>query len=654
MKYTIVNLISELNKNISAEDLGEILYGKSEEVFKNIPLKEDTDIPVLDYRSYVPKDFTCIPGEEKLIDEIVSNTLKKCNAVLPIEEMIILVLPTFDSFVIDEMNGCVGFSPFAGKSMILSLNTNTPGWAPALEYTIAHEYHHVIIHSKDDWESLGDTLVYEGMAENFRGDIVGRANPPYVTYNSKETCLQYWQTLQPYLEDTSEELYTQVFFGGGEYPQWLGYSLGDLLIERYQQKYNESWKELSFRKPKEVIDFIIVSESEVHSTFTNIQTSRNKTTHYVSDGVQNSLFDLLDTEEPAYTPSIQKVNKIYFSPSERTKSGHFRLQNRRFLGNKYKLLGFIEDIANEKCNGFSVFCDIFAGSGVVGERFNEKNIKVISNDLLSCNYTPLKAFLGISKINLSEVEKKINQLNELEAAEDNYFSNHFGNTYFSLDNARKIGAIREKIEEIASDENEKAVLVTSLLYAVDKVANTVGHYDAFRRKLDTIQPIRLLVPDFEPENNENNEIYKEDANQLIRKISCDVLYIDPPYNSRQYSDAYHLLENLTTWEKPPVQGKAKKMDRSHLKSDYCLQSAPKAFADLISNADCKHILVSYNNTEEKKDGRSNARISDEQIINALKARGKVEIFERDYKAFTTGRSDTDGHTERVFYCKVND
>jgi len=401
-----------------------------------------------------------------------------------------------------------------------------------------------------------------------------------------------------------------------------------------------------------VIDFIIVSENEVHSTFTDIQVSRNKTTHYVSDGVQNSLFDLLETEQPTYAPTVQKINKVYFSPEERSKSGYFQLQNRRFLGNKYKLLGFIEDIANEKCNGFNVICDIFAGTGVVGERFNEKNIKVISNDFLSCNYTSLKAFLGTSKIDLNEVERKINQLNELEAIEDNYFSIHFGNTYFSLGNARKIGAIREKIEEIASDENEKAVLVTSLLYAVDKVANTVGHYDAFRRKLDMIQPIRLLVPDFEPENNENNEIYKEDANQLIRKISCDVLYIDPPYNSRQYSDAYHLLENLTTWEKPQVHGKAKKMDRSHLKSDYCLQSAPQAFTDLISNADCKHILVSYNNTEEKKDGRSNARISDEHILNALKSRGEVEIFERDYKAFTTGRSDTDGHTERVFYCRV--
>jgi adenine-specific DNA-methyltransferase len=401
-----------------------------------------------------------------------------------------------------------------------------------------------------------------------------------------------------------------------------------------------------------VVDFIIVSENDTHSFFTEIQSSDSKITHYVSDGVQNSLFDLLKTEQPTYTSEIKKIYKVYFYPENRAKVGHFQLQNRRFLGNKYKLLGFIEDIVNEKCNGFGVFCDIFAGTGVVGERFNETGIKIIANDFLASNYIPLKAFLGTAEIDFAEVEKKINLLNNLEAKNNNYFSEHFGNTFFTIENARKIGAIREKIDEIAKGDNEKAVLITALLYAVDKVANTVGHYDAYRKKLDTIQPLRLLVPDFAPEDNVNNEIYKEDANQLIRKISCDVLYIDPPYNSRQYSDAYHLLENLASWEKPQVHGKAKKMDRTHIKSDYCLNSAPKAFADLIANANCKHILVSYNNTGESKDGRSNARISDERIINILKLRGEVDIFERDYKAFTTGKSDTDGHTERVFYCKV--
>lgn len=398
-----------------------------------------------------------------------------------------------------------------------------------------------------------------------------------------------------------------------------------------------------------VIDFVIVSETNIQSV---LQSSQTEKALYVSEGVQSSLFDIFESERPSYAPTIKKVSKVYFFPESRNKPNRFQLQNRRYLGNKYKLLGFIEDIVNEKCNGFNTFCDIFAGTGVVGDRFNEKNVKVITNDLLASNYTPLKTFLGISNIDFGEIERKIDLLNSLEANKDNYFSKHFGDTYFTLDNARKIGEIREKIEEIAKDDDEKAVLITSLLYAVDKVANTVGHYDAYRKKLDTVQTVRLLIPDFDPEINFGNEVYKEDANQLIRKISCDVLYIDPPYNSRQYSDAYHLLENLVTWKKPAVYGKAKKMDRSHIKSDYCLKSAAKAFSDLILNANCKHILISYNNTGESKDGRSNARIKDEQITRILKSRGEVEIFERDYKAFTTGKSDGNGHTERVFYCKV--
>jgi hypothetical protein len=91
---------------------------------------------------------------------------------------------------------------------------------------------------------------------------------------------------------------------------------------------------------------------------------------YVSDGSQLSLFDLLATDEPSYTPPVRKVHKTFFLPQGRTRSDRFQLQNRRYLGNKYKLLGFIEDIVSEKCNGFESFCDIFADTGVVGDRFN--------------------------------------------------------------------------------------------------------------------------------------------------------------------------------------------------------------------------------------------------------------------------------------------
>lgn len=397
-----------------------------------------------------------------------------------------------------------------------------------------------------------------------------------------------------------------------------------------------------------VIDFIIVSEND-HFSFREKIKAPCKSIDYVADGIQATLFDLLEIEKPIYETNIQKVDKPYFHFSKQ-RNNSFQLQNRRYLGNKYKLLGFIEDIVSEKCNGIKSFCDIFAGTGVVGERFNKPEIKVISNDFLFSNYVCLKAFLGTTDIN--NIVKKIDYLNNLEVDKDNYFSENFGNTYFSLDNARKIGAIREEIEKIAETEEEKNILICSLIYAIDKAANTVGHYDAFRKKLDMLQPVKLLVPDIAYSNNGKNEIYKEDANILVRKIKCDVLYIDPPYNSRQYSDSYHLLENLAGWKKPKVEGIAKKMDRSHIKSSYCLKNATQVFEDLIRSVNCKHILLSYNNTGNSKDGRSNSRISDNEILRILKNKGEVEIFERDYKAFTTGKSNSDGNTERIFYCKV--
>lgn len=370
-----------------------------------------------------------------------------------------------------------------------------------------------------------------------------------------------------------------------------------------------------------------------------------------NNSLQATLFDLPKIDFPAYNKIAERVKEFsFFIPKAKS---NFRLQNRRFLGNKYKLLNFIEDIVNEKCGKFNSFCDIFSGTGVVGERFNRKNIKIISNDLLLSNYISLSTFLLSKELDYKKLEEKIAYLNNIEVKYDNYFSENYGSTYFTLENARKIGAIREEIEVISESVEEKNALVTSLIYATDKIANTVGHYDAYRKKLDSISPVKLLMPEVNLKNNSNNEVFNEDANKLIRKIECDVLYLDPPYNSRQYCDSYHLVENLVIWGKPAVFGKAGKMDRSSLKSDYCLKSAPQAFDDLIQNAKCKHILVSYNNTGESKDGRSNARISDKDMVATLKRRGSVEIFERDYKAFTTGKSDSSGNVERIFYCKVD-
>ena len=329
----------------------------------------------------------------------------------------------------------------------------------------------------------------------------------------------------------------------------------------------------------------------------------------------------------------------------------FNIQNRRYLGNKFKLLHSIKDLVKKKCGDYSSFIDLFSGTGVVANSFNSDKVKIITNDLLYSNYVIAKSFFETTKSPVG-ILKKIENLNSINTDKANYFSKNFGNKYFTRDNAIKIGAIREKIEKISTNANEKFILITSLIYAADRIANTVGHYDAYRENLDTRGKLALQVPNMDYSKNKNNKVYCMDSNILANEIKGDVVYIDPPYNSRQYSDTYHLLDNLALWKKPEVFGKAKKMDRSHIKSKYCSKDAVLEFQDLITKLNTKHIIVSYNNTENTKHGRSNAKISFNQIKNILMKKGKTETNQIDFKAFTTGKSKTDNHKEILFYCRV--
>lgn len=328
-----------------------------------------------------------------------------------------------------------------------------------------------------------------------------------------------------------------------------------------------------------------------------------------------------------------------------------KANNRRYLGSKYKLVPFIKTVVEKECKNIFSVADIFAGTGVVADAFKTK--KIITNDILYSNYIVHICFFGSEEVDTDKLQKDLEAYNLLSDLSDNYMSDNFADTFFSKENCKKIGFIREDIEikfqngEI--NNREKCCLITSLLFAMDKIANTCGHYDAYRKGADLEKDLILLMPELTP-NNINNEQYNIDTNELVKTIEADLVYIDPPYNSRQYCDAYHLLENVACWKKPEVEGTARKMDRTHLKSEYCTKSAPKAFEDLIKSIKAKYIIVSYNNMGNKGNDRSNARISDEDITRILKAKGTVKVFEENYKAFTTGKSDIQEHKERLFLC----
>ncbi len=325
------------------------------------------------------------------------------------------------------------------------------------------------------------------------------------------------------------------------------------------------------------------------------------------------------------------------------------------MGNKNKLLPFIKKIIYENCGDvIDSFCDLFAGTGSVSQAFNNKHTKIISNDQLISNYFPLCTFLLNNDSDITNVQEKIKYLNSLKPKANNYFSLRYGGTFYTLDNAKKIGLIRNAIDKISDSHSEKQILVTSLMYAMDKIANTVGHYDAYRKSMNYTKPIKLRLPKLEKKViNHNNVILNEDANTAVKKVKSDVLYLDPPYNSRHYCDAYHLLENVAIWKKLPTFGKAEKIDRKHIKSRYCFKDASIVFEELIMNAKAKHIFLSYNSTRNSRHGRSNSKISDYAIKKILTKKGKLRIFETSHPEFTTGKSVSNSeHVERLFYCKV--
>ncbi len=335
----------------------------------------------------------------------------------------------------------------------------------------------------------------------------------------------------------------------------------------------------------------------------------------------------------------------------------FNMYNRRYTGSKYKLMKWIRDLIINNCTG-DTFFDVFAGTGVVTEYLLKDFKNFIVNDFLYSNEVIYKGFLLQEEYDMNKLIKITQNYNNKnrEKIEENYVSENFGDKYFNKDDAKIIGKIREDLEESISNkkinDKEYFILLSSLLFSMDKIANTCGHYDAYRKieKIDSRFKYELIIPK-KLDKNQKIEIYREDSNKLSRKIKADIAFIDPPYNSRQYSRFYHVLENITKWEKPELYGTALKPKEENM-SEYCKTSAPKVFKDLIDNLNVNYIVVTYNNTYNSKSSSSKNKITLEEIKTILDEKGETKIFDKPYKFFNAGKTELKDHKEYVFITKV--
>lgn len=311
-----------------------------------------------------------------------------------------------------------------------------------------------------------------------------------------------------------------------------------------------------------------------------------------------------------------------------------------YIGSKYSLMEFLKNtignVTGYQSGEGHIFADLFAGTGVVGSAYKEMGYYVISNDIQYYSYVLNKHLIE----NVPVLDgSPLNYLNSLKGIEgfvyNNYCAGGSERNYFTDSNGQKCDAIRTELEDMRStgeiDDSVYFYFLASLVNSIDKYANTASVYGAFLKHIK-----KSAQKDFKLEllpiiSGNRGEAHNKNINNLVKEISGDILYLDPPYNERQYCTNYHVLETIARYDNPVLNGKTGLRDYTDQKSLFCSKkTVDKAFDDLISNANFKYIFLSYNNE---------GLMSLETIKAIMSKYGKYTCFTQDYRRFKADKDE---------------
>lgn len=315
-----------------------------------------------------------------------------------------------------------------------------------------------------------------------------------------------------------------------------------------------------------------------------------------------------------------------------------------YIGSKQKLSPFLKSsiysVVGKQLSD-KVFCDLFAGTGSVGRSFKKEVKQVISNDMEYYSFVLNKNYIENHKS--LNYQPYLDELNALMGVNGFIFNEYSENgkaerLYFSENNGKKIDAIRQKIEYWKTtnqiNDNLYYFLLTSLLESADKVANTASIYGAYLKHLKKSAQKELIIePAIFLENDNEHLVFNQNANELIKKIQGDILYLDPPYNAREYGANYHLLNTIAKYDNFIPKGKTGL--REYQKSAYCKKNQVlSAFDDLIKNANFNYIFLSYNNE---------GLMNENDIKSVMMNYGKYELITTEYQRFKADKSENRNH-----------
>lgn len=336
----------------------------------------------------------------------------------------------------------------------------------------------------------------------------------------------------------------------------------------------------------------------------------------------------------------------------------------RYLGSKRSLIQDIHTLLKHKNlldQPSYTFLDVFAGTNTVS-RSLKPYFKIITNDLLFFSYAISKGELVLnSPPNFDFMTKKlglhpIDFFNDMKVPitkkgfiSKNYATINTDRMFFTKLNAQKIDLIRNTLDIWRSegfiDDAEYFYLLASLIEAVPFISNISGVYSAYLKSWDkrSLNPLQLKHPHI-IDNHHTNEAYNLNANELVRNVSTDIAYIDPPYNGRQYLSNYHLLETIALNDCPKIEGVAGIRVDQQKNSDYCKKTkATHVFEDLIKNLSSTHTIMSYS---------SDGIMSKKMIIDILSSfnnPNSVEVIEIPYRKYKSKINNSDPVIEYLFY-----
>ena len=317
-----------------------------------------------------------------------------------------------------------------------------------------------------------------------------------------------------------------------------------------------------------------------------------------------------------------------------------------YIGSKHSLMDFLTDtirtVTGHNNAENRIFADLFAGTGVVGSNFKRKGYQVIANDIQHYSYVLNKHLIENTPPLGTE---RFEYFNEFPGTEGFIYNNYCAGSgsqrnYFTDQNGKKCDSIRVEIERLKDNGeiNQKQYyhLLASLINSIDKHANTASVYGAFLKQMKKSAEKEFsfnLLPVLP--GNENGKVYNQNINDLIKKISGDILYLDPPYNARQYCANYHVLETISKYDNPMLSGVTGLRDYTHQKSEFCSKrTVENAFEAVLKNADFKYVFLSYNNE---------GLMPIENIKNIMLRYGEYAVFTTGYKRFKADKQENRNH-----------